>query len=49
MTAHGLRGTAFMILFVVGFNDANFAMETGHQDICSLQSYHNLQGDLKKV
>lgn len=46
MTAHGLRGTVVSLLFENGSGDASVALRTGHLDLRSLQSCHNLQGRL---
>ena len=45
MSTHGLRSTMITLLMTAGFSDAAVALRTGHRDLNSLKSYHNLLND----
>lgn len=44
MTTHGLRATMISLLISAGYSDCAVALRSGHRDLASLQSYHNLRG-----
>ena len=46
VTAHGLRATIVTMLLEAGYDDATITLRTGHKDLKSLRSYHNLRGSI---
>ena len=46
VTTHGLRGTMVLLLIAAGYDDYTIMLRTGHRNVMSLRSYHNLRGDI---
>ena len=42
MTTHGLRSAMISLLISAGISDTAVALRSGHNDVNSLLSYHNL-------